>query len=121
MQVRQDITVVMVAPSPGTEVREEYARFCVPTRLQFILKMILKARAGILRRHGRCNRWTSCWLFESSFVAEVKPDLMGEQTILCGMLQAGSIVSYEKMVIEGIDPGYAVNYSIRLGDHYRST
>ena len=31
---------------------------------------------------------------------------MGEQTILCGMLQAGSIVSYE-MVIEGIDPGYA--------------
>jgi len=44
---------------------------------------------------------------ESSFVAEVKSDLMGEQTILCGMLQAGSIVCYEKMVAEGIDPGYA--------------
>ncbi|MDW2288434.1 ketol-acid reductoisomerase, partial [Vibrio sp. 1562] len=44
---------------------------------------------------------------ESSFVAEVKSDLMGEQTILCGMLQAGSIVCYEKMIAEGIDPGYA--------------
>ncbi|CSI55236.1 ketol-acid reductoisomerase [Vibrio cholerae] len=27
-------------------------------------------------------------------MAEVKSDLMGEQTILCGMLQAGSIVCY---------------------------
>ena len=27
-------------------------------------------------------------VLESSFVAEVKSDLMGEQTILCGMLQA---------------------------------
>ncbi|MCP3701118.1 MAG: ketol-acid reductoisomerase, partial [Aliivibrio sp.] len=44
---------------------------------------------------------------ESSFVAEVKSDLMGEQTILCGMLQAGSIVSYEKMIADGIEPGYA--------------
>ncbi|MGL6295621.1 MAG: ketol-acid reductoisomerase, partial [Plesiomonas sp.] len=43
----------------------------------------------------------------SSFVAEVKSDLMGEQTILCGMLQAGSIVCYEKMLVEGIEPGYA--------------
>ena len=32
---------------------------------------------------------------------------MGEQTILCGMLQAGSIVSYEKMITDGIEPGYA--------------
>lgn len=31
-------------------------------------------------------------MLESSFVAEVKSDLMGEQTILCGMLQAGSAV-----------------------------
>ena len=34
-------------------------------------------------------------VLESSFVAEVKSDLMGEQTILCGMLQAGSIVCYD--------------------------
>ena len=38
---------------------------------------------------------------------EVKSDLMGEQTILCGMLQAGSIVCYEKMIADGIAPGYA--------------
>ena len=43
----------------------------------------------------------------SSFVAEVKSDLMGEQTILCGMLQTGSLLCFDKMVEEGIDPGYA--------------
>ncbi|MBN6074246.1 ketol-acid reductoisomerase [Aggregatibacter actinomycetemcomitans] len=44
---------------------------------------------------------------ESSFVAEVKSDLMGEQTILCGMLQAGSIICYDKLVADGKDPAYA--------------
>merc|ERR1711879_298303 len=44
---------------------------------------------------------------ESSFVAEVKSDLMGEQTILCGMLQTGAVLSFDKMVASGIDPGYA--------------
>jgi ketol-acid reductoisomerase len=43
----------------------------------------------------------------SSFVAEVKSDLMGEQTILCGLLQTGSILSFNKMVENGIEPGYA--------------
>jgi len=43
----------------------------------------------------------------SSFVAEVKSDLMGEQTILCGMLQTGAVLSFEKMVENGIDKGYA--------------
>lgn len=46
-------------------------------------------------------------VLESSFVAEVKSDLMGEQTILCGMLQAGSLLCYDKMVAEGVEPGYA--------------
>jgi ketol-acid reductoisomerase len=31
---------------------------------------------------------------------------MGEQTILCGMLQTGSILCFDKMV-EGIEPAYA--------------
>jgi len=44
---------------------------------------------------------------ESSFIAEVKSDLMGEQTILCGMLQTGSILCYDKMIEKGIDSGYA--------------
>ena len=43
----------------------------------------------------------------SSFVAEVKSDLMGEQTILCGLLQTGAILSFDKMVAEGIDASYA--------------
>jgi ketol-acid reductoisomerase len=32
---------------------------------------------------------------------------MGEQTILCGMQQTGSILCFDKMVAEGIEPGYA--------------
>jgi ketol-acid reductoisomerase len=37
----------------------------------------------------------------------VKSDLMGEQTILCGMLQTGSLLCFDKMVEKGIAPGYA--------------
>jgi len=44
---------------------------------------------------------------KSSFVAEVKSDLMGEQTILCGLLQTGSILSFDKMIEKGVDAGYA--------------
>jgi ketol-acid reductoisomerase len=40
-------------------------------------------------------------------VAEVKSDLMGEQTILCGMLQTGSLLCFDKMIKDGTDPGYA--------------
>ena len=40
-------------------------------------------------------------------MAEVKSDLMGEQTILCGMLQTGAVLSFDKMVANGIDAGYA--------------
>jgi len=32
---------------------------------------------------------------------------MGEQTILCGMLQTGSILCFDKMVAQGIDSSYA--------------
>jgi ketol-acid reductoisomerase len=35
---------------------------------------------------------------ELILVAEVKSDLMGEQTILCGILQTGSILCFDKMV-----------------------
>ncbi len=108
--IRSDITVVMCAPKcPGTEVREEYKRgFGVPTLIAVhpennpngegfeIAKALASAtggdRAGVLA---------------SSFVAEVKSDLMGEQTILCGMLQTASILSYEMMIEDGIDAAYA--------------
>ncbi|HKK91044.1 MAG TPA: ketol-acid reductoisomerase, partial [Desulfobacteraceae bacterium] len=46
-------------------------------------------------------------VLQSSFTAEVKSDLMGEQTILCGTLQTGSLLCYDKMVEKGVDPGYA--------------
>jgi ketol-acid reductoisomerase len=46
-------------------------------------------------------------VLESSFIAEVKSDLMGEQTILCGMLQTGSLLCFDRMVELGIEPGYA--------------
>lgn len=110
MTIRPDITVVMVAPKcPGTEVREEFKRgFGVPTLIAVHpendpngdgLKI---AKAWAVATGG--NR---AGVLESSFVAEVKSDLMGEQTILCGLLQAGSIVCYEKMIEEGVNPAYA--------------
>lgn len=109
-QIRSDITVVMCAPKcPGTEVREEYKRgFGVPTLIAVhpandpqqqglaIAKALASAtggdRAGVL---------------ESSFVAEVKSDLMGEQTILCGMLQTAAILGYDHLVAHGSAPDYA--------------
>jgi ketol-acid reductoisomerase len=54
-------------------------------------------------------------VLNSSFVAEVKSDLMGEQTILCGMLQTGSILCFDKMVEEELNVCFKVN-SIRLGN-----
>ena len=42
---------------------------------------------------------------------------MGEQTILCGLLQTGSILSFDKMVEKGVDAGYAsklVQYGVEV-------
>ena len=110
MQIRDDITVIMVAPKcPGTEVREEYKRgFGVPTLIAVHGENdpngdgleLAKAYAAGTGGHR-------AGVLESSFIAEVKSDLMGEQTILCGMLQTGAILCFDKMVEKGIDPGYA--------------
>lgn len=110
MQVRKDLTVIMVAPKcPGTEVREEYKRgFGVPTLIAVHPendpenKGLSQAKAYAFATGGH-----RAGVLESSFVAEVKSDLMGEQTILCGVLQTGAILSFDKMVEEGIEPGYA--------------
>lgn len=110
-EIREDLTVIMVAPKcPGTEVREEYKRgFGVPTLIAVhgendpngdgleIAKALCSAQGG--DRAG---------VLESSFIAEVKSDLMGEQTILCGMLQAGSLLCFDKMVADGINAPWAV-------------
>jgi len=113
IKIREDLTVIMVAPkSPGSEVREEYKRgFGVPTLIAChrendpsgngleIAKALCVAQGG--HRAG---------VLESSFVAEVKSDLMGEQTILCGMLQAGSLLCFDKMIEKGIDKEYASKF-----------
>lgn len=109
-QVREDLTVIMVAPkSPGSEVREEYKRgFGVPTLIAVHPendpegKGLAQAKAYAAGTGGH-----RAGVLESSFVAEVKSDLMGEQTILCGLLQTGSILCFDKMVEKGIDAGYA--------------
>ena len=110
MQVREDITVIMCAPKcPGSEVREEYKRgFGVPTLIAVHPdndpegKGWAQAKAYAVATGGH-----RAGVLQSSFVAEVKSDLMGEQTILCGLLQTGSILCFDKMVAEGIDAGYA--------------
>ncbi|MER3317123.1 MAG: ketol-acid reductoisomerase [Allomuricauda sp.] len=110
MQVREDLTVIMVAPkSPGSEVREEYKRgFGVPTLIAVHPendpegKGLEQAKAYAAGTGG-----DKAGVLESSFVAEVKSDLMGEQTILCGLLQTGSILSFNKMVEKGVDKAYA--------------
>ena len=110
MQIRKDITVIMVAPKcPGTEVREEYKRgFGVPTLIAVHPendpegKGLAQAKAYAVATGGH-----RAGVLRSSFVAEVKSDLMGEQTILCGVLQTGSILCFDKMIEKGIDAGYA--------------
>ena len=110
IKIREDITVIMVAPKcPGTEVREEFKRgFGVPTLIAVHSANdpnsqgldLAKAYAYSLGSHR-------AGVLESSFVAEVKSDLMGEQTILCGVLQTASILLFEKMVNEGLEKTYA--------------
>ncbi|WP_313386872.1 ketol-acid reductoisomerase [Chishuiella sp.] len=120
MQIRKDITVIMVAPKcPGSEVRAEYLRgFGVPTLIAVHPendpqgKGLEQAKAYCVGTGGH-----KAGVLKSSFVAEVKSDLMGEQTILCGLLQTGSILSFEKMVENGIDAGYAsklVQYGVEV-------
>ena len=101
MQVRDDITVIMVAPKcPGSEVRAEYVRgFGVPTLIAVHEdndpngEGLALAKAYAVGTGGH-----KAGVLMSSFIAEVKSDLMGEQTILCGMLQTGSLLCFDKML-----------------------
>ena len=110
MQVREDITVIMVAPKcPGTEVREEYKRgFGVPTLIAVHPENDPKGQGlATAKAYASATGGDRAGVLMSSFVAEVKSDLMGEQTILCGMLQTGAILGYEKMLADGLEPSYA--------------
>jgi len=110
MEIRSDLTVVMVAPKcPGTEVREEYKRgFGVPTLIAVHPENDPKGVGlDIAKAYAAGTGGHRAGVLHSSFIAEVKSDLMGEQTILCGLLQTGSILSFDKMVEQGIEPSYA--------------
>jgi ketol-acid reductoisomerase len=110
IDIRKDITVIMVAPkSPASEVRAEFLRgFGVPTLIAVHRENdpngdgLEIAKAYCVGTGGH-----KAGVLHSSFVAEVKSDLMGEQTILCGVLQTGSILCFNKMVEKSINPGYA--------------
>lgn len=110
MQINKNITVVMMCPKcPGSEVRAEYVRgFGVPTLIAVHrendpngdgMKIAKALAVGTGGHHAG--------VLESSPIAEVKSDLMGEQTILCGTLQTGSILCYNKMIEEGVEASYA--------------
>jgi ketol-acid reductoisomerase len=93
----------------GMQVREEYKRgFGVPTLIAVHPENdpqghgLAQAKAYAAGTGGH-----RAGVLKSSFIAEVKSDLMGEQTILCGMLQTGSILCFDKMIDKGIDAGYA--------------
>ena len=110
MQIRKDITVIMVAPKcPGSEVRAEYQRgFGVPTLIAVHPENDPEEKGWeYAKAYCAGSGGHRAGVLQSSFVAEVKSDLMGEQTILCGLLQTGSILCFDKMVEKGIDKGYA--------------
>lgn len=113
MQVRKDITVVMMAPKgPGTEVRVEYTRgFGIPTLIAVHPENDPEGKGWAIAKALAVGTGGSrAGVLESSFIAEVKSDLMGEQTILCGMLQTGSLLCFDKMVASGIDKGWASKF-----------
>ncbi|QJC36073.1 ketol-acid reductoisomerase [Enterobacteriaceae endosymbiont of Donacia cincticornis] len=119
-EISKDITVIMVAPKcPGTEVREEFKKgFGVPALIAVHQEannnnygfQIAKAWATAIGSH-------KAGVLESSFIAEVKSDLMGEQTVLCGMLQTISILLFEKLLELKQNPLYSAQL-IQFGWEY---
>ncbi len=113
VKIREDITVIMVAPKcPGTEVREEYLRgFGVPTLIAVHPANDPQSKGlDFAKAYAVATGGHRAGVLESSFVAEVKSDLMGEQTILCGVLQTGSILCFNKL----LDFGFDSNFSSKL-------
>jgi len=113
MQIRKDITVVMMAPKgPGSEVRVEYSRgFGIPTLIAVHPENDPDKRGWPIAKALAVGTGGSrAGVLESSFIAEVKSDLMGEQTILCGMLQAGSLLCFDKMVEKGLDKAWVSKF-----------
>jgi ketol-acid reductoisomerase len=110
MKIREDLTVIMMAPkSPGSELREEYKRgFGVPTLIAVHPENDPKNEGlELAKAYAVATGGDKAGVLNSSFVAEVKSDLMGEQTILCGVLQSASILCFNKMLENKIEASYA--------------
>jgi len=124
MKVRDDLTVIMVAPKcPGSEVRAEYVRgFGVPTLIAVHEDNDPKGEGlALAKAYAVGTGGHKAGVLMSSFIAEVKSDLMGEQTILCGMLQTGSLLCFDKMigwetVTEALKYGGVTNMMDRLSN-----
>jgi len=102
----------MAPKGPGSEVRVEYSRgFGIPTLIAVHPENDPEKKGWAIAKALAVGTGGSrAGVLESSFVAEVKSDLMGEQTILCGMLQAGSLLCFDKMVEKGINKAWASKF-----------
>ena len=92
---------------PGTELRQEYVRgFGIPTLIAVHRENDPSGVGFDIAKAYACGTGGDrAGVLQSSFVAEVKSDLMGEQTILCGLLQTGSLLCYDKMIEKGVEAG----------------
>src|SRR5690606_38043541 len=94
---------------PGTEVREEYKRgFGVPTLIAVHPENDPKGQGlEIAKAYASSTGGDRAGVLQSSFVAEVKSDLMGEPPGMCGVLPTGAIMAVEKMPGHGVERRYA--------------
>ena len=79
MRIRDDLTVIMVAPkSPGSEVREEYKRgFGVPTLIAVHEENDPSGNGlSIAKAYAAATGGHRAGVLQSSFIAEVKSDLI---------------------------------------------
>ena len=99
----------MSPKSTGIEIREQYKHgLGVPTIIDIQAENDQNGDGrDVTKAYAAATGGHRAGVLESSFIAEVKSDLMGEQTILCGMLQTGSILCFNKMIEKNIDTAYA--------------
>jgi ketol-acid reductoisomerase len=105
MQIRKDITVIMCVqnvldPKYVRSIKRFWSTYLIAVHPENDPNGdgFEQAKAYAVATGGH-----KAGVLNSSFVAEVKSDLMGEQTILCGMLQTGSILCFDKMVEEELN------------------
>ena len=112
MKVREDITVIMVAPKcPGTEVREEYLRgFGVPTLIAVHPENDPEGKGWAqAKAYAAATGGHRAGVLESSFVAEVKIRSYGRTNHFMRSTTTGSILCFNKMIEKGINPNTLLN------------